>query len=269
MTISEILKDVVQGNGWACLLNECKQAPDRWIDIYEVFIKERNFLIKKRDDLVCKSVACKITNVLPDVNIYNSLMDVESVIKDVEGAIKEITDYYIPKPDYNGEIVCLPKRVYNLLPLGSRDGYCIKEELTGLDELDITSQSELNTKQIMNAQDLSTEPHQENLKHQVIRKSNRGKGRPKETFKDKMIDDADGSKLQRIHEIMKDRKGKDAALIILACMGKGWMFKPTFTQVTEEFGDIGSKAAYNNYFAKKKFTDEEIEGVKNNLSLDI
>ncbi len=126
MTISEIVKEVMQGNKWLCLLDECKQAPERWVDICEA-------LIKTRDKLLSDSVARRITNVPPDTNIDKSLMLVEN-------AIKEITDHYIPISD-NGDIVCLPERTYNLLPLGSRSGYCIKEVLAD-DGLVITSQSE-------------------------------------------------------------------------------------------------------------------------------
>ena len=107
----------------------------------------------------------------------------------------------------------------------------------------------------------ATEPQPE----QMITKPTRGRGRPKETLKDKMINDADGKKLQRLHEIWGGRKGKDAALIIVACIKTGWMSKPTYTQVKDEFGDIGHKSGYNKYIDEKKFTDEEIEGAKNNL----
>ena len=94
----------------------------------------------------------------------------------------------------------------------------------------------------------------------------RPKGRPKETLKDKMIDDADGSKLQKIHTKIVGKKGKDAALIILAGIEKGWMLRPTHTQVKNEFGDIGSKQGYNRYLNKDKFTKEELEGAKNSLN---
>lgn len=66
------------------------------------------------------------------------------------------------------------------------------------------------------------------LQHQKA--SSRKRGRPKETLKDKMINDADGSKLQKVHTVMNGKKGKDAALIVLACIKKGWMSKPTFNR---------------------------------------
>ena len=42
----------------------------------------------------------------------------------------------------------------------------------------------------------------------------RGRGRPKATFKNKMINDANGDKLKKIHDIWGNRKGKEAALLI-------------------------------------------------------
>lgn len=103
-------------------------------------------------------------------------------------------------------------------------------------------------------QSLNKEPQQ--------RKSiaTRDKEKPKETLKEKIIDDADGSKLQKIHTKMVGKKGKDAALIILACIKKGWMLRPTYTQVKNEFGDIGTKSGYNKYLNEQRFTKEELDG---------
>ena len=93
----------------------------------------------------------------------------------------------------------------------------------------------------------------------------RGRGRPKETLKDKLIDDADGRKLQKIHTLMKGKKGKDAALIILVCIKKGWMAKPTYTQVKNEFGDIGAQQGFTKYLNSAMISNEEIEGVMGSL----
>ena len=95
--------------------------------------------------------------------------------------------------------------------------------------------------------------------------SRRNRGRPKETLKDKMVNDADGSKLQKVHRVMNGKKGKDAALIILACIKKGWMQKPTFTQVTEEFGDIGTQQSFTPYLNEDKFIKGEMVGAINSL----
>lgn len=96
--------------------------------------------------------------------------------------------------------------------------------------------------------------------------STRGKGRPKGSFKDRLINDADGKKLERLHQVMKGKVGKDAALIMIVAMEKGWITKPTYQQVKDEFGDIGSKQGFNNYFGRTcKYTEEELEGTKNIL----
>ena len=111
-----------------------------------------------------------------------------------------------------------------------------------------------------NAMDLQQDRPKQQQKGQPAR----GKGRPKETLKDRMINDADGSKLQKMHTVMNGKKGKDAALIILACIKKGWMLKPTSTQVAEEFGDIGTQQGFTKYLDEKRFKDE-IEGAINSL----
>lgn len=97
-------------------------------------------------------------------------------------------------------------------------------------------------------------------------KSTRGKGRPKGSFKDRLVDDADGKKLERLHQVMKGKMGKDAALIMMAAMGRGWINKPTYQEVKDEFGDIGSRQGFSNYFDKEgKYTEKELEGAKNSL----
>lgn len=122
-----------------------------------------------------------------------------------------------------------------------------------------------NSGQTTDAQSLNPEPQPKRPKQQQKGQPARGKGRPKETLKDKMINDADGSKLQKMHTVMNGKKGKDAALIILACIKKGWMPKPTFPQVAEEFGDIGTQQGFTKYLYERWFTKEEIEGAINSL----
>lgn len=101
------------------------------------------------------------------------------------------------------------------------------------------------------------EPQQGNTK------PTRRRGRPKETFKDKMIDDADGSKLAKLHKVIDGKKGRFVALVIKAGVKMGSLDKPTYTQVKQEFGDIGNKSGYNRYMNQYIFTDEEIEAAEN------
>ncbi len=110
-----------------------------------------------------------------------------------------------------------------------------------------------------------SKPQLKHLKQQQRSLQARGKGRPKETLKEKMINDADGSKLQKVHTVMNGKKGKDAALIVIACIKKGWMQKPTFTQVKEEFGDIGTQQGFTKYLNESCFAKDEIEGAINSL----
>lgn len=114
-------------------------------------------------------------------------------------------------------------------------------------------------------QNFNPKPQQKTEREKKRSKPTRSKGRPKETLKDKMIDDVDGNKLKKVHIVMDGKKGKDAALIILACINKGWMLKPTFTQVIKEFGDIGTQQNFVKYLQKEKFTEDEIEGAINSL----
>lgn len=92
------------------------------------------------------------------------------------------------------------------------------------------------------------------------------RGRPKTTFASMMIGDENGDRLARIRKVMKSKKGKGVALVILACMRLGWLVgKPTFSQVKEEFGDIGAQQGFTNYLREYRFTREEIEGAINSL----
>ena len=98
------------------------------------------------------------------------------------------------------------------------------------------------------------------------RTDTRKRGRPKETLKNRMINDSDGSKLERLHQLMEGKKGKDAALVIMVSVEKGWMTKPTHTQVKNEFGDVGKQQGFTKYLRKECFTDEEWEGMTRNFS---
>ncbi len=109
------------------------------------------------------------------------------------------------------------------------------------------------------------QPEQAVPEYQKKHKATRGKGRPTETLKEKMIDDSGGQKLQRMHSKMNGKKGKDFALLMLACIKKGWITRPTHTQVENEFGEIGSKTNFNKYLNEKMFSKEEIDGAINSL----
>ena len=88
------------------------------------------------------------------------------------------------------------------------------------------------------------------------------RGRPVKPLADIILNDDAGEKLKKLHTLVDGKKGKDLALIILACIKQGYMTKPTYQQLAGEFGDIGSRQAYTNYSDEIKFTTSEIEGAK-------
>ena len=95
------------------------------------------------------------------------------------------------------------------------------------------------------------------------------KGRQSKPFCCQMNADSEGAKLRKIHNIIKGKSGKNAILVIKACIQIGWTIKPTFTQFDNEFkNDVSSvsKALYNKYMNNESaFTQEEINGMKTAL----
>lgn len=102
-------------------------------------------------------------------------------------------------------------------------------------------------------------------KTELYNKVPKGKGRPKGTLKDKMICEDVDKMLSKLHQLMNGRKGKEAALIIKASIKAGIMTKPTFKQVSDEFGDIGNPSGYNKYMGREIFSDMEIEAIMEKL----
>lgn len=99
----------------------------------------------------------------------------------------------------------------------------------------------------------------------------RGKpGRPTQSFKELMIEDENGKKLQKIHDLVKGAKGKRFALIITACIQKGWITKPTYATLTKEFGnEIGAQQGLLKYLDNPKaFSENEFRGALKALDKD-
>lgn len=93
-------------------------------------------------------------------------------------------------------------------------------------------------------------------------------GRKVESFRDYLLVDEDkkDALLIELHKLIEGQRGKSVALVIYACVDMGWLRKPTFSQVKDEFGDIGSDTGYNNYVnSPQRFSDAEINGIKANL----
>lgn len=86
------------------------------------------------------------------------------------------------------------------------------------------------------------------------------RGRPVKPLADVMLNDNTGEKLKKLHTLIDGKKGKSLALIIMACVKQGYMTKPTYQQLANEFGDIGSRQAYTNYSDENRFAASEIGG---------
>lgn len=87
----------------------------------------------------------------------------------------------------------------------------------------------------------------------------------KTTFKDKIIAENKNEVLNKLHSMIDGKRGKNVALVIFASVEIGLILKPTYTEVKNEFGNVGAESGYNNYLDKSKFSDSEINGIKKRL----
>ena len=206
-------------------------------------ITDIGLLPKERQEAIRRDIENRI---LPQArNVFENTPEMFSeYIKSEIGKAVQSMNKMINESQREGAIMLNISEVYVFNKERIRALKALKEELLGRNAMDL---------------------QQDRPKQQQKSQPARSKGRPKETLKDKMINDADGSKLQKIHKVMDGKKGKDAVLIILACIKIGWMLKPTSKQVAEEFGDIGTQQGFSRYLNKNRFTKDEIEGAINSL----
>lgn len=96
-----------------------------------------------------------------------------------------------------------------------------------------------------------------------IQADNPGKNKKSNNnFKSLMINDEGEEKLNRLKYLIKGKVGKHVVLIIKAAMKKGWLLKPTFRQVKDEFGYIGAEQGFNKYFNIEYPKDEMEAAIK-------
>lgn len=206
-------------------------------------IRDIELLPKERQEAIRRDIENRI---LPQArNVFENTLEMfpEYIKSEIEKAVQSMNKM-INESQREGAIMLNISEVYVFNKERIRALKALKEELLGRNAMDL---------------------QQDRPKQQQKSQPARSKGRPKETLKDKMINDADGSKLQKIHKVMDGKKGKDAVLIILACIKIGWMLKPTSKQVAEEFGDIGTQQGFSKYLNENRFTKDEIEGAINSL----
>jgi hypothetical protein len=136
--------------------------------------------------------------------------------------------------------------------VGSRD--LAQKYIDDLSKLDGQQQPE-NNREIADEKSLSGKQE----KKEILKRGRRSK-----LFKDYLQND-DGSKLQTLHDVMSGKGGKEVALVIKVAIQIGWITKPTYKAVADEFGDIGNRSNYNKYINGDKFTSDEIMGIKAKL----
>lgn len=136
--------------------------------------------------------------------------------------------------------------------VGSRD--LAQKYIDDLSKLDGQQQPE-NNREIADEESLSGKQE----KKEILKRGRRSK-----PFKDYLQND-DGSKLQTLHDVMSGKGGKEVALVIKVAIQIGWITKPTYKAVADEFGDIGNRSNYNKYINSDKFTSDEIVGIKAKL----
>lgn len=82
--------------------------------------------------------------------------------------------------------------------------------------------------------------------------------------------------LDILRKLIKGKKGKDVALVILVCVKYHLMTRPQHTILASVFGDIGVKSGYNDYYKNgfkdwenkhlNPYTKDEINHVEKHLS---
>lgn len=219
---------------------------------------------RKKDILLFKYELIKFTN---DIKTFlessTPLINPLDLFNEMDKKTKVLLDYILDNDDMAMAMEILNidmspwdkiKDYVDLHPMGK--GWALLRKIESVENnVETLRQLSINIK--------STKPQQEQSN------TTKRKGKSKREFKDLLIDDEDGKKLERIHKVLNESKGKDIPLIMLACMKKKWLSRlPTFTQVRDEFGNIGSKSNFNNYLKETKFKKIEIEAAIDRLDLD-
>ncbi len=64
--------------------------------------------------------------------------------------------------------------------------------------------------------------------------------------------------MQQLHQLIDGHRGKDVAKVVRAAMTAALISRPTFSQMVQEFGDIGNRAGFHRYMAYE-FFDHELQ----------
>lgn len=97
-----------------------------------------------------------------------------------------------------------------------------------------------------------------------IAKAGRPKGKSVEPLHNKLLGSEQEklATMDKLQNMVKGKKGKDLALIILGCIEAKKILKPTFAQLQQELGAIGNESGYNLYMREPwKIDDKDIESM--------
>lgn len=99
--------------------------------------------------------------------------------------------------------------------------------------------------------------------HQPVEAKQGNKSR-KTCFRDKMLDDGDGRKLQILHLLIDGKGGNNARVVIDAAISIGWLTNTSGQNVEDEFAGI-CKSTFNHAVKTYKNQDCDIENVARTL----
>jgi len=106
----------------------------------------------------------------------------------------------------------------------------------------------------------------------VEEKREQKKGRPVESFSNLLIgsDNKKEKTLEKLHELLKGKRGKKFALVITCAVESGLINRPTYTQLVKEFSDgdatkIGSENSIMPQIGKIHYTTSEYSGMMTNF----
>lgn len=187
--------------------------------------------------------------------------------------LKEITDYLIETNDVESAINLIDGLDINLLrnyivALAKKTGEYEEKSNIALEKafFDILDVNKDILFDLFTLKDWIKDAQQKTTEKREIPTGKRG--RPTRDITSKMIEDEDGRKLNKIRSLIKGKYGKDVALTILAAIKKGWMHEPTFKQVEDAFGNIGTRQGFKNYLDERKYTKEKLKIAIERLECD-
>lgn len=100
------------------------------------------------------------------------------------------------------------------------------------------------------------------LEQQQGRAGSKKRGRAVKPFSDCVVVSNKLGLLEKLHQVLDNKVGKDVYLVINTLVSEGKILNPTYSQLRDEFGDIGSNSLKSRYSGLNAFESGEIEGVK-------